>query len=75
LDISDLIKMEQAAALGGVSIRTLQRQSADGRCPAPVRFGRDVFFKESEIRAWAAGYQRWERHAKKRSPMACGPKD
>jgi predicted DNA-binding transcriptional regulator AlpA len=75
MDISDLIKTEQAAALARVSIRTLQRKSATGECPPAIRFGRDVFFKESEIRQWAASYKRWERHAKQRSPMSRGPRD
>jgi predicted DNA-binding transcriptional regulator AlpA len=85
LDLTDLIDQSEAAALLGISSRTLRTLTAAGRCPQPVRFGsRGVRYSEMAIREMARTYvqdrrgpkprPKGENRTKKRSHMARAPR-
>lgn len=59
VDIADLITIEEACAIGKVSVRTMKRLVAQGRAPQPVRFNRATLYRQSEVREWAKKYRLW----------------
>ena len=50
--IESLLTVSQVARLVGVAPRTVWRMLADGRTPHPIRVGRLVRFRASEVDAW-----------------------
>jgi predicted DNA-binding transcriptional regulator AlpA len=53
VDLADLIRAEEAAALMGISTRGLRKRVSKGQCPAPIRFGdKGCRYRESEIMRW-----------------------
>ncbi len=50
--IDRLIRAEDLASLLSLSVRQTWRLDRAGKLPAPIRIGRAVRWRESEIRAW-----------------------
>jgi excisionase family DNA binding protein len=48
----------ELAAFWRVSPRTIERWSATGRCPAPLRIGGRVLFRREEVLAWETERQK-----------------
>ena len=49
-----MVGAKTAARITGVSFRTWCRLDATGRCPAPVRIGKRVLWRLSDLAAWTA---------------------
>src|SRR5690349_4043073 len=57
--VKDLITKDHAAALMGITSRTLDTMSKTGRAPAPYKLGaRSVRYSLEEILEWAASCRR-----------------
>ena len=50
-----LLSVEQASALAGLTVNTLNRYRCDGRGPAFRSVGGRIFYHPADIRAWASG--------------------
>lgn len=53
-DIVNELTLEHAAAMAGVSLRTLYRRIAAGEGPAVVRRGKRAYVSETAAREWLA---------------------
>jgi excisionase family DNA binding protein len=51
-DIALLVTAEKLAELLCVSVRTIWRLDSAGKLPAPLRFGGNVRWQQSDITAW-----------------------
>ena len=73
--MSEALSGREAAALLGVSERTWERLSSQGKTPLPVRLGRSVRWRRQDVMAWlTAGCPSrdiWER-AKARGTFETG---
>ena len=49
-----LIDTEETADRLRVSVRTLQRLTSAGQCPAPIRVGRCLRWRSSDLDSWIA---------------------
>ena len=47
-----LLAVKDVAALLGVSARHVWRMNADGRLPPPVRFGRSIRWRNTDVASW-----------------------
>ena len=52
--MGELVTLEHASAMAGVSVRTLYRKIAAGEGPEVVRRGKRVFSTEPAVREWLA---------------------
>lgn len=48
----EMIDIHGVCRLSSISFRTLRRMDSAGRMPAPVRCGRRVYWRTSDIRLW-----------------------
>jgi excisionase family DNA binding protein len=56
--LDDLLSAKKAAALLGVSERTLERLRTDGEGPKYIKFGQTVRYQTSDLLAWIEGRKR-----------------
>jgi excisionase family DNA binding protein len=52
--VDRLIRIDEVANRVGISVRQAWRHDRAGKLPAPVRLGRSVRWRNSEINAWIA---------------------
>lgn len=57
LDLPQRLTREELADFWRVSTRTIERWSAQGICPQPIRIGGRVLYRREDVLAWEGRHQ------------------
>jgi predicted DNA-binding transcriptional regulator AlpA len=64
MDLSGFLTRSDVATLAGITMKTVDRLTSRGVCPAPLRLGRSTLFREDEVRHWLRTYRRHRRYGR-----------
>jgi excisionase family DNA binding protein len=64
MDLSGFLTRTEVANLAGITMKTVDRLTSRGVCPAPLRLGRSTLFQEDEVQRWLRTYRRHRRYGR-----------